>query len=225
MRFIRIVPYDILCEANGKKGAAWKMDCKEAILLMHDELDGELDRAGAIELKRHMLACPACRERYAKLEKVGAYLRSLKPVAAPPHLTTAAIMQKLPAPAKRAAWVKWPRRHPAATVAVVFLVVMLGSFLSMWNQNNQLALQGDLDHVVIEGRTVIVPEGETVRGNLVVENGEVQVNGKIDGNLVVIDGNYALASTAQISGSITSVNQAVEWLWYKMNQLISYVAK
>ncbi|PYI50576.1 zf-HC2 domain-containing protein [Paenibacillus flagellatus] len=201
------------------------MNCKEAILLMHDYLDGELAGAEAAELKKHMAACPECRQRYAKLERAGMLIRSLKPAAPPSGLTTASIMQSLPAPAKRVAWTRWPRRHPAATVAAVFFMVMLGSFLSMWNQDTQLALQGDLDQVVVKGHTVVVPEGRTVEGNLIVENGQVEVQGKINGNLVVIDGNYALASTAQISGEIQSVNQAVEWLWFKVNQFISLFAK
>ncbi|MEF3304719.1 zf-HC2 domain-containing protein [Paenibacillus sp. GYB003] len=197
------------------------MNCKEAILLMHDYLDGDLTGPEAAELKKHMLGCAGCQERYEKLEKAGALVSALKPVHAPSHLTTASIMQKLPAPPKRTVWMRWPRRHPAATVAVIFLVVMLGSFLTMWNEDTQLVVHGsDLEQVDFKGNnTVVIPEGHTYKGNLIVENGNIEVNGKIDGNLVVIDGNYALASTAQISGDITSVNQAVEWIWFKLNQI------
>ncbi|TNJ59509.1 anti-sigma factor [Paenibacillus hemerocallicola] len=202
------------------------MDCKEAILLMHDYLDGDVTGPEAAQLKKHLIGCASCQERYTKLEKAGALVSSLKPVYAPSHMTTSAIMQSLPAPTKRSAWVKWPRRHPAASVAAIFLVVMLGSFLTMWNEDTQLVVHGsDLEQVVIKGNTVVVPEGHTVQGNLIIENGQIEVNGKINGNLVVIDGNYALASTAQISGDITSVNQAVEWIWFKLNQLFSMFVK
>ncbi|MDF2724715.1 MAG: anti-sigma factor [Paenibacillus sp.] len=201
------------------------MNCKEAILLMHDYLDGELPAPEAIELKKHLLVCPDCKERYAKLEKTEAIITSLKPVQARCQLTSAMIMNSLPAPAKRATWVKWPRRHPAASVAAIFFVVMLGSFLTMWNKGAELVLHGDIEQVVVKGNTVVVPEGHTVQGNLIVENGEVVVNGKINGNLTVIDGHYALASTAQISGNITSVNQAAEWIWYKANQIFTAFAK
>jgi anti-sigma factor RsiW len=202
------------------------MDCKEAILLMHDYLDGDVTGPEAAQLKKHLIGCANCRERYTKLEKAGALVSSLKPVYAPSHMTTSAIMQSLPAPTKRSAWVKWPRRHPAASVAAIFFMVMLGSFLTMWNEDTQLVVHGsDLEQVVIKGNTVVVPEGHTVQGNLIIENGQIEVNGKINGNLVVIDGNYALASTAQISGDITSVNQAVEWIWFKLNQLFSMFVK
>ncbi|RKN78308.1 zf-HC2 domain-containing protein [Paenibacillus ginsengarvi] len=203
------------------------MNCKEAILLMHDYLDGDLTGPEAAELKKHLIGCASCQERYTKLEKTGAALMaSMKPVHVPSHLTTASIMQKLPAPAKRTVWMRWPRRHPAATVAALFCIVMLGSFMSMWNEDTQLVVHGsNLEQVVIKGNTVVVPEGQTYQGNLIVENGKIEVNGKIDGNLIVIDGNYALASTAQISGDITSVNQAAEWVWYKLNQLFTLFVK
>jgi len=203
------------------------MNCKEAILLMHDYLDGDLTGPEATELKKHLIGCPSCQQHYAKLEKTGALVASsLKPAYAPSHLTTAAIMQKLPAQTKRSAWMKWPRRHPAATVAAIFVVLMLGSFMTMWNEDTQLVVHGsDLEQVVIKGNTVVVPEGQTYHGNLIVENGQIEVNGKIDGNLVVIDGNYALASTAQISGDITSVNMAVEWIWFKLNQMFALFVK
>ncbi|GAA3409735.1 zf-HC2 domain-containing protein [Paenibacillus hodogayensis] len=201
------------------------MNCKEAILLMHDYLDGDVTGPEAAELKKHLLGCPSCQARFAKLEKSGALVSSLKPVYAPSHLSTFAIMQGLPAPAKRSAWMKWPRRHPAATVAAVFFLVMLGSFLSMWNEDTQLVVHGDLEQVVVKGNRVYVPEGHIVQGNLIVENGEVEVKGKINGNLIVIDGKYALASTAQISGDVKSVNQAVEWIWFKVNQIFSLFVK
>jgi len=201
------------------------MNCKEAILLMHDYLDGDVTGPEAAELKKHLIGCAGCQARYTKLEKTGAIVSSLKPVYAPSHLTTASIMQRLPAPTKKTAWMRWLRRHPAAAVAAVFIMVMLGSFMSMWNENTQLVLQGDIEQVVVKGNTVIIPEGHVVEGNLIVENGQIEVNGKINGNLIVIDGNYALASTAQISGDITSVNQAVEWIWFKVNQFFSLFAK
>lgn len=202
------------------------MDCKEAILLMHDYLDGDLTGPEAERLKRHFQSCASCRERYAKLEKAGALVASLKPVCAPSPMSTLAIMQKLPAPKRRSIWAAWPRRHPAATVAALFVIVMLGSFLTMWDEGTQLVVQGsDLEQIVIKGNTVVVPEGHTVRGNLIIEHGDIEVDGKIEGNLVVIDGKYALASTAHISGEITSVNQAVGWIWFKLNHLFSQLVK
>ena len=202
------------------------MNCKRAIPLMHDYLDGDLTGTSAVELKLHLTHCASCQAHYAKLERAGALISSLKPVAAPEHISTERILQGLPTPAKRKVWMKWLRRHPAASVAAVFVFVMLGSFMSMWNDDKQLAVRGsDLEQVVIKGNTVVVPEGRTVQGNLIVEHGEVKVDGAINGNLVVIDGTFAMASTAQISGEITRVNQAIEWLWFKVNHFFAQLAQ
>jgi anti-sigma factor RsiW len=213
-------------DANMLRRSGMMMNCKEAILFMHEYLDGDLEEEKTIQLKQHMQQCSMCKTHYAKLEKAGVLVQSLKPVGAPQHLTTAAIMAQLPPPAKRTAWLKWIRRHPAASIAAVFFIVMFSSFLAMWDNSDQLVVRvSEPDQIVIEGRTVVVPEGHTIQGNLVVEKGTVQVDGAINGNLIVVDGSYALASTAHISGEITKVNQAVEWLWYKMNQFFTSVAE
>lgn len=200
------------------------MDCKEAVPLIHDYLDGDLSSTQAMELKAHMSTCSACHKRFQQLEKADHLFRSLGVVAAPPHITDR-VLRALPAPPRSKAWMNWIRRHPAATAAAIFAVVMLSSFFSLWNQDTDLIVRGDIEELVIKGNQVYVPPGRTVRGNLVVENGSVQVDGTIEGNLVVIDGTYALASTARISGDIKSVDQAVQWLWYKTNQFISAVAQ
>jgi hypothetical protein len=40
---------------------------------------------------------------------------------------------------------------------------------------------------VCKGDTVTVPAGHTYSGNLMVKNGKIQIDGQLDGNLVVID--------------------------------------
>jgi cytoskeletal protein CcmA (bactofilin family) len=105
----------------------------------------------------------------------------------------------------------------------MFAIVMFSSFFSLWNEDTDLVLRGDLENLVIEGNQVYVPPQQVVHGNLVVENGSIQVDGTIEGNLIVIDGTYALASTARISGDIKIVDEALQWLWYKTNQFFSVV--
>ncbi|WP_127586823.1 zf-HC2 domain-containing protein [Paenibacillus koleovorans] len=199
------------------------MICKEAIPLIHEYLDGDLKAAQTAELKAHLSSCTDCHTRFQQLEKADHVFRSLGAVAGPPHMTDR-ILRALPPPPRRKSWVSWVRRHPALSAAAIFAIVMLSSFFSLWDQDTDLIVRGsDLDHVVIQGNQVTVPNGQTVKGNLVVENGTIQVDGTIEGNLVVIDGSYALASTAHISGEIKTVDQAVQWLWYKTNQIFNAV--
>ncbi|WP_028552569.1 zf-HC2 domain-containing protein [Paenibacillus sp. UNC451MF] len=201
------------------------MDCRDALPLMHEYMDGELKGSEAIALKEHLLACPACRERLKQLEKVEALIQAVPQQGVPSGLTER-IMRALPPEKRKNPWWQWVRRHPAASVAAVFVLVMMGSFLSLWNEDTELLVKGsDLQSVVIKGDTVYVPAGKTVAGNLMVENGKLQVDGDIKGNIVIIDGSVVMASTAHISGQITEVDQAFSWLWYKMNDWASTISQ
>ena len=73
--------------------------------------------------------------------------------------------------------------------------------MSMWNDDTNLMVKGSNLQDVIQGDTVIVPQGHTVQGDLVVQRGTLKVEGDVTGNLIVIDGTLNLASTAHISGS------------------------
>ncbi|KIL37997.1 anti-sigma W factor [Gordoniibacillus kamchatkensis] len=201
------------------------MNCRDAIPLMHEYLDGDLPGTEAAKLKEHMLACRDCRAMFEQFEKTEALVRSLTPAPVPDDLTPK-IMSGIPKPRRRSGWLRWVRRHPAVSVAAVFVAVMLVSFASLWNQDAELAVKGaDLDQVQIHGHTVIVPQGRTVHGNLVVENGEVRVDGEVTGNLTVIDGTVNMASTAHIAGQIKQVDQALDYVWYKLNEWAGLIAR
>ncbi|PZE19533.1 zf-HC2 domain-containing protein [Paenibacillus xerothermodurans] len=201
------------------------MQCQEALPLMHEYLDGSLSRPEALELKKHLVACPSCRERLNELEKMEALIQAAPRPTVPDGLTER-IMQALPPAQQKHGWGRWFRSHPAASVAVVFALVMLGSFMSAWNADSELMVRGaDLQSVVIQGDTVLVPAGQTVDGNLTVENGKLQVDGDIEGNIVVIDGSVSLASTAHISGQITQIDEAFSWLWFKMSDWATHISQ
>lgn len=201
------------------------MNCEEALPLMHECLDGSADGAEAAELKRHLLQCPECNRVFRELEMTEALVKSTPRIAAPSDLTDR-IMQSLPVRPKRDSWLNWIKRHPAVSVASVFLFVMLGSFLSMWTQDQELTVKGNnLDQLVIEDGTVYLPKGHRVEGNLMVRGGNVQIDGELNGNLVVVDGSYHTASTANISGKIYSINQAAEWLVYQVKEILTPAAQ
>ncbi len=199
------------------------MKCQEAIPKIHEYLDGDLQGGALVELNEHIALCPDCSSRLAQLEKADALMHYLPKGKVPGDLTER-IMKVIPAipQKKQRPWQMWVKRHPAVSVASVFVIVMMSSFLSLWYQDAELSVQGaDIDKVVIEGDLVLVPEGQTLEGDLLVENGKVQVDGKVNGNITVIDGSVSLASTAYISGKVTKVNQALDWIWYKINEIFS----
>ncbi|MFC5450988.1 zf-HC2 domain-containing protein [Paenibacillus aestuarii] len=199
------------------------MNCKEALPLIHEYLDGDLHGSEAKELKEHLIACPACRTLFKQLEQTEAMVRSLPPVRVPDTLT-AQIMSGLPPMKKSRTWTDWIRKHPAVSVAVVFAAVMFGSYMSMWNDDKNLMVKGnDLQEVIIQGDTVIVPQGHTVNGDLVVQRGKLEVEGDVTGNVTVIDGSVNLASTAHISGQVTKVDEAIGWIWYKLGEIVNMI--
>lgn len=197
------------------------MNCKEAVSWIHDYLDGELDIDTQVKLDAHLRDCMACREHYRQLEATENRIRMLRLVDAPDMSDR--IMAALPAPQKSRSVMNWLKRHPALTASVLFLVVMFSSLATLWNSNEQLTIStSEYDKIIVEGNRVIVPAGETINGDLVVENGEIIVEGKVNGNLVVIDGTYT-ASTANIGGRITIVNRMFDWIWYKIAGLFGTV--
>jgi len=201
------------------------MVCKQVLPLIHNHFDGDITAEEAMELKHHLHSCQDCRRYFRMTEKTEAIVRSLPPAASSPELTQR-IMDALPVERKRNVWFRWVKRHPAASVAALFGAIMLWSFLTLWNEDQQLLVKGaDLDQVIIQGDTVIIPEGRTIHGDLMVRSGKIQVEGDIKGNLVVVDGTVNLASTAHISGQITRINQAFGWLWFKMNEWLGFFSK
>lgn len=202
------------------------MECSKALPVMHDFLDGDLSTDLALELKKHLIACSACHHRFRELEQAGALLQHGLPQVPVPQGLTAKIMQGLPPESRKNGFALWIRRHPAASVAAIFVMVMFASYVSLWNEDTELMVKGSaLSQVVIQDDKVIVPAGHTVEGDLLVENGVVEVEGEVRGNVVVIDGSVALASTAKVAGDVMMVDQALEWVWFKMNQWFVYFSK
>ena len=74
-------------------------------------------------------------------------------------------------------------------------------------------------NLVVDGQTVIVPAGEVVKGDIVVKNGDLVVEGEVDGNVTVINGQY-MASSAVVSGRIEEIDEVFEWLWYTIKNSV-----
>ncbi len=204
-----------------------QMECKQAASLMHDYLDNELPEEQALDLKSHLDRCVSCRTRLKELEQTDmlmfAAVKHSLPSASDDVLNQ--IMSNLPKKRRQQPWLGWVKRHPALTAAAMFLLVMLFSTLSIWKSDDQLVVKGaDLDKVRIEGHTVIVPEGTAIAGDLTIENGNTEVYGEVEGNLTVIDGSLYQASTAKIAGDAKTIDQALDWIWYRITNTFTEVA-
>lgn len=134
-------------EGGTVKGLA-RMDCKQAIALMHDLLDDDLHQDNAFELKKHMVTCPDCRKRFYQLEEADRLLYSfnhrIQPVS--DDLTERVICI---IPKSKNAFMLWIKRHPACAIAAVFMLVILTCALSIWNADKQLIVKDiDLNEVM-----------------------------------------------------------------------------
>lgn len=188
--------------------------CPQYIIdYMHEYLDGDISRNHELELKKHLQQCEQCRQHMHELNDTIAFVKSAAQVTAPPRFQES-VMNKLPKPSNTVPIKKWFRRHPAIVAAAVFFVMMSAALIGSFTSNTQFSVS-DNANVIVSGKTVIVPEGQTVKGDIVVRNGDIKIEGEVDGNVTVINGKY-MASTAMVTGEINEIDQAFEWLWYKL---------
>lgn len=210
------------------------MKCKVAIETIHQYLDGELNIQEYEQVQEHIKQCASCRLKFEQLEKTDALTqlslhtpmvhseRSERDVST----LKSSILAQLPTKGQnhsRARFVRWLYKYPGLTAAAVFFVIMFFSVFASWDHDNKLIISGsqdDLQYIQIRGNTVIVPEGSQLTGDLVVENGIVEVQGAVDGNVTVIDGQMVLASTGHIAGQSKTIDQALDWFWYKLTSSI-----
>lgn len=191
---------------------------------MHDYLDGDISQGRAESLQQHMSSCKACSSKFDELSKVESLCSTL-PVPRMSDGFTASLFASLPKARRSSALGGWIRRHPAISAAALFLVVMLSSFVALWNQDQQLTVSGpNLEVLEYDGSVVIVPAGKEVTGDLTISNGSVRVLGSVQGDLTVIDGNVTLASTAHIAGHVQQVDRAIDWAWYKLRSWFGVLA-
>ncbi|EST51588.1 transmembrane transcriptional regulator (anti-sigma factor) [Brevibacillus panacihumi W25] len=198
------------------------MECREMVVLIHECLDGETDELANQSLLNHMKTCSSCRQHMHELQRVIAFVQSASHIHVSPDFT-ARVLAKLPAPTKKNLFSSWLRNHPFLTAAAVFFVLMAGSLSANWFDRNDIlqVSSANMDKLKIdrERNVVVVPEGTSIDGDLVVRNGDVEVQGEVRGNVVAIEGKVFVASTAQVVGNTESIEAIVDWIWYEVKNI------
>lgn len=184
---------------------------------MHDYLDGDISHEHERELKQHLQTCSNCQQHMHELSDTIAFIKSSSHIAAPPQFE-AAVMSRLPKPKHRTGVQKWLRKHPLLVAAAMFCILMSASLLGSFSNDQQFSVTKQ-PNLEVNGQTVIVPAGEVVKGDIVVENGNLLVEGEVDGNITIINGEY-MASSAVVTGEIEEIDEAFEWLWYKIKNVV-----
>lgn len=178
---------------------------------MHEYLDGEISREHEQQLKKHLQMCSDCRQHMHELSDTIAFVKSAAHITAPPHFEEE-VMKRLPKGKNRVGIQKWLRRHPIVVAAAVFFLFMSATMLSSYS-NDEFSVTKQ-PNLIVDGQTVIVPKGEIVKGDIVVKNGDLVIEGEVDGDVIVINGEY-MASTSVVTGQIKEIDQVFEWLWYE----------
>ncbi|MCM3729075.1 anti-sigma factor [Neobacillus cucumis] len=191
--------------------------CPEQIIeLMHDYLDEELDPEKERALRDHLKSCKECETIYNELKKTDAFVKGISHIQAPPDFT-ANVLARLPKEKKRIWMQRWFINHPMLTAASVFIILMMGSLFSTWTQDQEFSVSKQ-KNLVVKNNTVIVPKGETVKGDVVVHNGNVRIEGEVQGDVTVINGEKYLASAGHVTGQIEEINEVFDWIWYHMKR-------
>lgn len=188
----------------------------EIILYMHEYLDEEISAEHEKELRAHLQSCEECQNHFHELKKTIALVQSTSHIQAPDNFT-ANVMAKLPKEKRKVGVQRWFRQHPLLTAASLFLVLMMGSLISSWDQDHQLSVSKQ-PNLVVQNDKVIVPEGEVVKGDVVVKNGTLEIQGQVEGNVTVINGEQYMASAGKVTGEIEEVNAIFEWIWYHIKK-------
>ncbi|MBB4825240.1 anti-sigma factor RsiW [Sporosarcina luteola] len=192
--------------------------CRESMIhYMHAYLDGDISREEERKLKEHLTECPSCKEMMDELQSAVSFLQLAEPVKAPEGFVSG-VMDRLPKEKPKAGIHRLLRRHPLIAAAAMFVVLMSATLFSSYsNQHFSVTKQPNL---VIEGETVVVPAGETVKGDIVVKNGNIRIEGEVDGNVTVINGSKYMASTAVVTGKSEEIDKAFDWLWYNIKTTV-----
>ncbi|WP_284561398.1 anti-sigma factor family protein [Bacillus sp. T2.9-1] len=196
------------------------MTCSTKIFsYMHQYLDEEIEEVHLKELKEHLDQCEECAAHFHELKKTIALVQSTSHIQAPMNFTEN-ILDRLPEEPKQVRVKRWLRHHPMLAAASLFLILMVSSLMSAWNEDHQFSVSKQ-PNILVENNTAIVPEGETVKGDIIVRNGDIKIEGQVEGNVTVINGKKYMASANQVTGEIKEVNEVFEWLWYHIKKTVT----
>ncbi len=193
--------------------------CPEQIVhYMHAYLDGDISREEERLLKEHLDSCKECKEIMNGLTESIAFIGSATKINAPDNFVNN-VMTRLPKEKSQAGAQRWLRKHPLFAAAAMFLILMSATLFSSYGNDEQFSVTKQ-SNLIVEGQTVLVPAGETVKGDIVVKNGTLRVEGEVEGNVTVIRGSKYMASTAIVTGNSEEIDKVFDWLWYKMKKTV-----
>ncbi|MTH55374.1 anti-sigma factor [Bacillus mangrovi] len=194
---------------------------EETVSLMHKYLDYEMEQQEEQKLREHLKECGDCHAHFQELKKSIALVQSTSHVQVPADFT-AKVMARLPKEKKRVGAGRWFKAHPLLIAASLFLILMSSSLVSAWSTDHQFSVTKN-PKLIVQNDKVIVPEGEVITEDITVRNGTLSIEGKVEGDVTVINGEEYTAAAGEVTGDIQEINELFDWLWYKMKSFGSDV--
>ena len=153
------------------------MNCHEDIIeYMHDYLDEDITPEHKEALRGHLQTCSDCRDYFHEMKKAVALVQSTSHIKAPDDFTDR-VMAQLPKEKKAVGAKRWFKQHPFLTAASLFILLMTGSVFASFNEDQRFSVTKQ-PNLIVEGETVIVPAGKTIKGDVVVQNGDILIKGR-----------------------------------------------
>ena len=210
------------------------MECKtKYIKLMHKYLDGDLNKEEESILRAHLETCDTCQKHFHELSRTITLIQITEQPEVPANFSEN-VMKNLPTEKRHVKFVRWFKKHPMVTVAAIFFLFMFSGIFTMWHKDSELVVSKQED-LIIKGDTVIVPEGVTVVGDLFVKNGNLQIDGQVDGDVTLINGKLItgsvenddesdfLVASVDVNGEFKHIDVMIEWVWYKLKILFENI--
>lgn len=205
--------------------------CQLPMEQLHDYVDGELSDQMMEKTYEHVVSCPACQRHVDELRLITLRLEQMREEQVSlPNQFTHDVMKKIKSEkkpeAKKARPIKRSifRQYPLASAAAIFVLMMSALLFSEYRAPDEFAFTKQ-PNLIVEGETVIVPEGEVIEGDLVVRNGNLRIEGEVNGDVAVVKGEKYMASTAVVTGEVEEIDRAFDWLWYKMKRMFTSKAE
>lgn len=192
------------------------MKCPEDIIeIMQEYLDDELDEQKKVKLREHLSGCRECQTIFNELVKTISFVNCTSAIQAPDHFTEK-VMANLPKEKKKIWIQRWLRNHPLMAAASLLIILMLGVFFSTWSENREFSFSKQ-PNLIVKNNMVIVPKGRIVKGDIIVRNGKLEIEGEVKGNVTVINGKEYMASAGKVTGYTEVEN--VDWIWYYIKKI------
>ncbi|MDQ6468311.1 anti-sigma factor [Exiguobacterium acetylicum] len=111
------------------------------------------------------------------------------------------------------------KQYPLLAAAAVFLLLSIGSLGGYMAQEEHDLSYTNAPGIVAQNGEVVVPKGVTVDQDLYVEGGNVRIEGKVNGDVMTVDGKAYTASAGSVTGEIKEIDQLFERVWYGIKRL------